>query len=132
KIISNIARGSTNKNKERHGKTSIIQPDKVGPIHGANTITNPAIPMANPRVSLGQISIITVIIHGIIIHAPDACITRTTINTEKFVLNKQTIVPKEKINIDVINNLRVVNVSISKAVIGIIIPLTSMNIVVIH
>src|SRR5699024_8806069 len=131
-MISNIARGSTIKNKERHGKTSIIQPDKVGPIPGANPITNPVILMANTRLSLGIISIITVIINGIIIPASDACITQPIINTVMCLLDKQTIIPKEKINIDVINNLRVVNVSISKAVIGIIIPLTSMNIVVIH
>lgn len=52
--IENIENGITIINKERQPRYSTITPDSVGPIVGANMITNPTIPMSFPRLKGGK------------------------------------------------------------------------------
>ncbi|GIO20582.1 hypothetical protein J18TS1_36820 [Oceanobacillus oncorhynchi subsp. incaldanensis] len=59
--------------------------------------------------------------------APEACKIRPTNNNEKFGEIAAINVPIVNNPIAVINNLRVVNLSIKKAVTGIIIPFTSIK-----
>src|SRR5699024_7575046 len=117
---------------ERHGNISTSQPERDGPIAGAKEITKPTVPIAVPRRSTGKIKIKIVIINGIITPAPDAWITLPVIKTGKLGENAQIIVPIANTDMALINNLRVENVSIKKAVTGIIIPFTNINIVVTH
>src|SRR5699024_8678019 len=107
-------------------------PESDGPMAGANAITRPTVPITVPRFSTGKINKSTVIINGSTIPAPAACTIRPTINNGKLGAGTQNNVPTANIVIAVKNNLRVVNVSTKKAVIGIIIPFTSMKIVVNH
>src|SRR5699024_8778137 len=114
------------------GNISINQPANPGPMAGANEITNPAIPIANPRFSKGKININIVIINGINTPAPIAWIIRPTIKNEKLGVIKQTNVPTINVPIEKRKSLLVEKVSIKNAVIGIIIPFTSIKIVVTH
>jgi hypothetical protein len=70
--------------------------------------------------------------NGIEIPTPAACINRPINKVEKFGATKQVIVPIKKIVIAVKYNLFELNLLISQALMGIIIPFTSKKPVVSH
>ena len=71
----------------------MIKPVNVGPIAGANCITNPASPIANPRCSLENNVNNVNCINGMSIPAPTACITRAIMSTPKLGAIAATIDP---------------------------------------
>ena len=79
----------------------MIQPDNVGPKAGANPITIPDMPMAEPRFSGGKIDNMIFCKSGIEIPTPAACTKRPINNVEKFGAAKQAIVPARKMLIAV-------------------------------
>src|SRR5699024_8058490 len=96
-------------NKNLQPKYSTITPDKVGPIAGANIMTNPTIPMIFPRLCGGYINKNTLNNIGINNPVPAACINRPINSTEKVGAEAAIIVPTVKVIIVPINNCLVVN-----------------------
>ena len=110
----------------------IIQPDSVGPTAGAKARTIPTIPMANPRLFMGKISINTVCSRGTVTPPAKPCINLAVNSTSKFVAKAPIMVPMVKRDIEVKNSVLVLNRLIRKAVKGITIPRASMYPVLSH
>ena len=74
---------------------------------GANAMTMPNSPMADPRRSGGKVSMSTVMTIGIKIPAPAACSKRPASSTGKLGPQPESAEPAVKISIDTVNRLRV-------------------------
>ena len=68
----------------RQPNESITRPATLGPMAGANAMTMPKMPMAEPRRSGGNVSMSTVMTIGMRMPAPAACSKRPTSSTAKF------------------------------------------------
>ena len=61
----------------------MTRPETLGPMAGANAMTMPKIPIAEPRRSTGKVSMSTVMTIGIRMPAPAACRRRPMSSTAK-------------------------------------------------
>ena len=74
---------------------------------GANAMTMPNRPMAEPRRSGGKVSMSTVMTMGIRMPAPAACSKRPASSTGKLGPQPASAEPAVKMSIDTVNRLRV-------------------------
>src|SRR5699024_9383922 len=118
-MISRTAIGSTKINTLRQGNWSNRKPQRLGQIDGANAMTKQNRPIAVPHLLIGKDRKRIVCIKGIMMPAPEACSTCPAISTEKLGAMAHMKVPSVNKPIAVKNSLRVVNLSIKKAVTGI-------------
>src|SRR5699024_9259591 len=113
-------------------KCSTIIPDNVGPIAGANMITNPTIPITAPLRRGGKMRRNVLNIIGINNPVPAACKKRPDYNIGKVGAIAQIIVPIVNTVIVPINIGLVLNHCNSNADIGITISITNIIPVAIH
>lgn len=106
-------------------KFSKISPEIVGPTAGANIITSPIIPIAEPRLCSGKISKIVLNINGSNSAVPTACTTRPIINIANVGESAAMSVPAIEKLTAVKNKPRVVNHCKSNPEIGTNIPSVS-------
>src|SRR5690606_33300389 len=100
--------GAIKVNKARQLKCWIIQPERVGPIAGANVKINPRKPIIVHLLEMGKLTNKTFINKGINMAEPDACNIRPNNKNEKTGATAATIVPIVNKPIDVKNNPRTV------------------------
>src|SRR5699024_6720661 len=113
-------------------KCSTIIPDNVGPIAGANMITNPTIPITAPLRRGGKMRRNVLNIIGINNPVPAACKKRPDNNIGKVGAIAQIIVPIVNTVIVPKNICLVVNHCNNNSDIVITIPITNVNPVAIH